>query len=203
MLWPTGVCTGSMSPAHNRLARSARIYTTTTFSRKSRGISEVPSQNANVANTALPACKSTSLGAIDRPSMPCSKDWATRWRCDEQCHVVVLLIGVLDHEGVDVSWRPDLCAPSGFPHHWPYDIRALCRHRPQRETTLRHTISSGGDALSTGKRGDLPIRSQRLWLQKQLDYGMDKYIYTWTFVIEALYDAAVGGVYREGSCSHP
>lgn len=109
----------------------------------------------------------------------------------------------LGHEGMDVSWRPDLCASSGFPHHWPHDIRALCRHRPQCETTLRHTISSGGDALSTGKGGDLPIRSQRLWLQKQLDYGMDKYIYTLTFVIEALYDATVGGVYREGSCSHP
>jgi hypothetical protein len=109
----------------------------------------------------------------------------------------------LDHEGMDVSWRPDLCASSRFPYHWPYDIRALCRHCPQRETTLRHTISSGGDALPTGKGGYLPIRPQCLWLQKQLDYGMDKYIYTLTFVIEALYDAAVGGVYREGSCSHP
>ena len=69
-------------------------------------------------------------------------------------------------EGMDVPWRPDLCAPSRFPYHWLYDIRTLCRHCPQRETTLRHTISSGGDALPTGKGSYLPIRPQCLWLQK-------------------------------------
>jgi hypothetical protein len=44
--------------------------------------------------------------------------------------VVLPLISGLDPEGMDVSWRPDLCAPSRFPYHWPYDIRALCGHCP-------------------------------------------------------------------------
>ena len=47
------------------------------FSRKSHRILGAPSQNARIVNIALPMCKSTSLGAIDRPLMPCGK--FVRW----------------------------------------------------------------------------------------------------------------------------
>src|SRR5712675_487211 len=41
--------------------------------RKLRGTSEARSQNASTASTALRGYRSTRLGVIDRPSMPCSK----------------------------------------------------------------------------------------------------------------------------------
>jgi hypothetical protein len=77
-----GICYGLQVGRISTIWEPLLIITSHRPRRKSRGTSEARSRSAIIASTALRMFKSTNsgLGAL-RPSMRCSKGWATRWRC--------------------------------------------------------------------------------------------------------------------------
>ncbi len=139
-----------------------------TTRRKSRGTSEARLRGAIIASTALHGCKSANLGlGALLLSMRCSKGWAMRWRCGPfALRRSFLRQNSVPKKGVDVTWRPALCASAGIPCHRPHEICAVCCDRARHEAPLRHPVPPRGDALSAGEGGHLPIRAQHLRMQQ-------------------------------------